>query len=196
MCSDVDPRVTHDGPPQEFQCFEQKEFGKCEEQYMQNTINELPEGYCQITCGRCDCCSTFASLAEANGLTEFVLAMEAAGMGDLLENTGWMATLLVPTNGALKDWRNSHGMDWEELVGDEGLRGELEEIMKLHVIVPLASINALWTKPFFWDGVKVGSMSETHPELEVASSNGEISFKGPLNDVRLLGTEWEACKVY
>eukprot|EP00210_Caulerpa_lentillifera_P006039 g5771.t1 len=186
--------MTHDGPPQEFVCFDQKAFGKCNEPYMLNTISELPEGYCQITCGRCDCCSTFTELAEANGLTEFVLAMEAAGLGDLLGNPGWMATLLIPTNQVLQDWRDSRGVAWDELVLNKRLRAELMETMKMHVIVPLASINALWTRPFFLDGVQLQSMSERHPDIIVESQNGTVSFKGPLNRIRILNTEWEACK--
>lgn len=43
-CSDVRPRVAHDGPPLPFGCADQRRFGKCNETFMFTTIVELPAG--------------------------------------------------------------------------------------------------------------------------------------------------------
>jgi hypothetical protein len=61
-------------------------------------------GYCQITCGRCDCCPTLAEAAEAAGLTEFLWAMNrSTSRVEALTQPGYMVTLLAPSNGAMND---------------------------------------------------------------------------------------------
>jgi hypothetical protein len=47
---DLDQLVTYD-------CFYQRSFGNCNETYMFDANAELaPEGFCQISCSRCNCC--------------------------------------------------------------------------------------------------------------------------------------------
>lgn len=57
-------------------------------------------GYCQITCSRCKCCSTFSDLLQKKGLTSVLDAARAAGLGSQLDVPGTMLTLLAPTNAA------------------------------------------------------------------------------------------------
>ena len=65
---------------------------------------QIPEGYCQITCGRCDCCPSLLNATLAAGLTEFAWAMNlssAANRTEDLSQPGLMATLLAPDNNAM-----------------------------------------------------------------------------------------------
>lgn len=48
-CSDVRPRVAHDGPPLPFGCAEQRRFEKCNEPFMFTTIEELAAGVPLLT---------------------------------------------------------------------------------------------------------------------------------------------------
>lgn len=57
-------------------------------------------GYCQITCSRCKCCSSFSDLLQKKGLTSLLDAARAAGLGAQLDSPGTMLTLLAPTNAA------------------------------------------------------------------------------------------------
>lgn len=68
-------------------------------------------GYCQISCDRCDCCSTFKELATVNGLGEMIDLMEASGMDpeEYHANPAWMGTVLVPRPGAFANWLSAQG---------------------------------------------------------------------------------------
>lgn len=65
----------------------------------------------QITCGRCDCCSTPKGVLEKEGLTEFLWAAENAG-GDLwsfFQEPGWQVTVMAPSNDVMKAGFNNWG---------------------------------------------------------------------------------------
>lgn len=60
-------------------------------------------GYCQISCGRCDCCPSLAAAAEQAGLTEFLWAMNRSTTHvEDLNQPGLMATVLAPDNNAMQ----------------------------------------------------------------------------------------------
>ena len=47
-CSDIPPDIN-------FTCAQQQSFGKCCSSYLLTGNSTYPDGYCQITCGRCRC---------------------------------------------------------------------------------------------------------------------------------------------
>jgi hypothetical protein len=78
---------------------------------MESPVPESKEQGVQITCGRCDCCSTVKGILEKEGLTEFLWAAENAG-GDLWSNfqePGWQVTVLAPENEVMKNGFSNWG---------------------------------------------------------------------------------------
>lgn len=64
--------------------------------------------YCQITCGRCDCCESFTNsfanttLTDGTSLTTLPLLVSAAGLEATFSNVGTELTLLAPTDAAFQ----------------------------------------------------------------------------------------------
>lgn len=60
-------------------------------------------GYCQISCGRCNCCPTLTEAALQAGLTEFVWAMNRSVSNvESLGQPGLMATVMAPDDNAMR----------------------------------------------------------------------------------------------
>ncbi|CAD7703312.1 unnamed protein product [Ostreobium quekettii] len=193
-CSDIDPRVAHDGPPIEGNCILQREWGQCAEPFLLDTIEEIPEGYCQITCGRCDCCKTYRELALEEGFLEFVSAMDAAELGDVLDNPGFMASLLVPPEGSIAEWLKLPSTGQISAVTISAAdKANLQGMLKIHVVMPEVRANAPWTTPFFLDGVHMMTMEGR--ALAVRDKGGQVVIhNGKSSKVHLLGGDKEACK--
>ena len=66
-------------------------------------------GYCQISCGRCDCCSTLAQVLGNSSLALLAAAADRAGLSPHLSQPGTMLTLLAPTDEALETAAQSLG---------------------------------------------------------------------------------------
>ena len=58
-------------------------------------------GYCQISCGNCSCCSTFAQVLQSNGASQFLHAANAVGLKGNLSSPASAFTILAPTDAAL-----------------------------------------------------------------------------------------------
>ena len=59
-------------------------------------------GYCQISCGRCDCCSTLVEVLGNNSLSFLAQAADIAGLSAQLSPPGTSLTLLAPTDAAFE----------------------------------------------------------------------------------------------
>ncbi|CAD7695315.1 unnamed protein product [Ostreobium quekettii] len=193
-CSDIDPREGFDGPPIEGTCSLQRQWGQCDEPFLLNTIEEIPEGYCQITCGRCPCCKTYRQIALDEGFQEFVNAMDATNMGEYLDNPGFMASFLVPPEGSIYEWlqpKSNVAIDATTLSAAE--KANLQALLQIHIVLPEARANAPWTSPFFLDGVHMATMEGR--ALAVRQTGGQaVILNGQTNQVNLLGGDKEACK--
>lgn len=67
-------------------------------------------GHCQISCGRCGCCPTFAAAVKQTGqLGELLWALNITGLKANAERPGYMATLLAPGDGAFKAFYDANG---------------------------------------------------------------------------------------
>lgn len=62
-----------------------------------------PTGYCQISCGRCDCCKSMDKILKQQGLNMFAWALNFTEYGEYIAMPGFMATLLAPTDDAMND---------------------------------------------------------------------------------------------
>jgi hypothetical protein len=69
---------------------------------MQISVKELPEGYCQISCGRCKCCSTVLEVLEAKGFHELSAVVRIVGIESVLASPGFETTMLAPSDTAMQ----------------------------------------------------------------------------------------------
>lgn len=125
-------------------CFYHRVYGSCNADFLFDADAELaPEGFCQMSCGRCSCCSPPADVARQAGGTRFLQALEAAGLSlkELLSHPGLTATVLVPTDAAWEAFLTSLG----PLAQNPGV---LQQVIKFHILPPESRRNALWTSPF------------------------------------------------
>lgn len=84
-------------------------------------------------------CSTVIEVAEAQGFTDLVAAVDAAGLRPPLSNTSAELTVFAPTNDAFNATLAELGLTFEELAADETL---LVEIVSYHVIGEVLAPNA------------------------------------------------------
>lgn len=152
-CSDVTPRSDFDGPI-DGTCADQRANGGCDQPWMRNSVKEAPEGFCQITCGRCGCSTLLDQLRASPDHTTTLQLAEAVGFSDFLANPGTEVTLLAPTNAA---WASSAIQDvWgsgseavrSTLRGNKALAQAVRVALAAHVLVPSTSYRATWTSPF------------------------------------------------
>ncbi|KAF6265111.1 hypothetical protein COO60DRAFT_1633864 [Scenedesmus sp. NREL 46B-D3] len=155
-CTDVDVRVSFISVV-DYTCWQQFTFGNCAQKFMLDSIKEVPEGYCQISCGRCPCCGSLAAAAEAAGLTEFAWAINKT-TGDRLgpiTAPGFAATLMAPDNNAMNSLFDKLGAHCH----DAGVQGKLANIMAYHVVRPLPGYEA-WTSPFLVPGTQLQTFKD------------------------------------
>lgn len=69
---------------------------------MMLTVDEVPEGYCQISCGRCDCCATVLEVLREQGFAALADAAVAVGLESILSNPGFETTMLAPSDTAMQ----------------------------------------------------------------------------------------------
>ncbi|CAG9467493.1 unnamed protein product [Pedinophyceae sp. YPF-701] len=154
-CSDVDPRRGYNDRV-EFSCMEQRQLGQCTKPFMFDSVKEVPEGYCMISCGRCDCCeSAWEVIGNITGadVSEYVEAARAVGFSRDLDEPGFMGTVLVPTSQAFEQFfRQSEGTPWRDLASTSEGRKRLKDILRHNALAPTDVIKAVWTTPFMTGG--------------------------------------------
>ena len=69
---------------------------------MMLTVDEVPEGYCQISCGRCECCATVLEVLREEGFAVLADAVVAVGLDSILSNPGFETTMLAPSDDAMR----------------------------------------------------------------------------------------------
>ncbi|GAB4817690.1 hypothetical protein N2152v2_004736 [Parachlorella kessleri] len=210
QCSDADPRGDLDGLVS-VDCFYQRVFGNCNETYMFDANAELaPEGFCQVSCSRCNCCvPPYEALQQLNA-TRFLQrrltatvdaqALDAASpsLKELFQHPGYMNTILVPTDAA-----------WDAVLEKYGPKisnpAVLQEILKFHILPPEPVRRGLWTTPFFslgpklytaYDGPSTLSVKRFPLPASVTWQGGITGFSidGPLNSASVVQSDILACK--
>lgn len=148
-CTDVDPHSSFLSAKVAYPCWEQEGFGACEQPFMSMAIREIDEGYCQISCGRCDCCKSLGILLEENGLDMFAWALNFTEYGPYTLRPGFMATLLAPTNDAMNTMLAKLGYKDQQAVMDStDAQNIIADIARYHVLLPIQEIDSLWSAPF------------------------------------------------
>eukprot|EP01025_Chloroclados_australasicus_P021641 TRINITY_DN2270_c0_g1_i1.p1 TRINITY_DN2270_c0_g1~~TRINITY_DN2270_c0_g1_i1.p1 ORF type:complete len:405 (-),score=35.02 TRINITY_DN2270_c0_g1_i1:283-1362(-) len=194
ICTDVDPRAGYNKAPSS-ECFEQSMLGKCDEGFMFDTIGELPEGYCQITCGRCDCCNNLNNLLLDENLLEFQGALNALGFENWLRNAGWQVTLMAPTNEAFLDGLTSLGYSRETAYEDKDF---LTTVILYHILPREPYLRAIFLSPFMYDGAQINTYLQDYSTPDQiffsVNKNNNISASSPVNSAKIIKTDIESCK--
>lgn len=195
-CTDVDVRVSFISVV-EYTCWQQYTFGNCAQKFIMDSIKEVPEGYCQISCGRCPCCSSLAAAAEAAGLTEFWWAMNKT-TGDRLgplTAPGFAATLMAPDNNAMNSLFDKLGGK-DRILSDDGVRGKLATIMAYHAVKPVPGYEA-WTTPFLLPGTQLQTFKDGATlEVVEGGDGGNIKVQGAGSSAEITQKDIYACKGY
>jgi uncharacterized surface protein with fasciclin (FAS1) repeats len=161
-----------------------------------------PEGFCQISCSRCNCCQTPAEVIQSNGGSRFLQAASAAtpSLTELLNHPGFVGTILVPTDTAFDAAISELG----PLAQNPGL---LQQILKFHILPPESKHNAVWTSPFMslgpkmrtsYDGVEVLTPEKFDLPSGTTWRGGlkGFSINGPHNSANVITSDIPACKSY
>ncbi|MEW5313723.1 MAG: hypothetical protein WDW38_005264 [Sanguina aurantia] len=198
-CTDVDPHDSFLSGHVGFQCFDQARFGACSQPFMQTAIREIDEGYCQISCGRCDCCKSMEKILKQQGLNMFAWALNFTEYGEYIAMPGFMATLLAPTDDAMNDMLGKLGYENKEAVeSDSNAKGIVGDIARYHILLPIAEIDSLWSAPFMRKNAVMLSAirSGTRTVGSHTGDNGgqHILLQGAKSNASILQTDIEACK--
>lgn len=97
--------------------------------YLQELVYD--DGFCEISCGRCPCCSEPTTVLKQLGATRFLQALDVAqpSLLDLLSQPGFTGTILVPTDAAWDAALAQHA----SLLQDPSV---LQQILKFHILPP------------------------------------------------------------
>eukprot|EP01024_Parvocaulis_polyphysoides_P019216 TRINITY_DN1866_c0_g1_i1.p1 TRINITY_DN1866_c0_g1~~TRINITY_DN1866_c0_g1_i1.p1 ORF type:complete len:459 (-),score=95.78 TRINITY_DN1866_c0_g1_i1:387-1763(-) len=182
-------------------CLEAEQMGLCSNStFMLETMPVVvPEGFCERSCGRCVCCESLLTLVESySDLTLFAELVEITGMSDMLASTATEATVLAPSDVALQQALDSLGISTENL---EENRDLLREILLFHVLPIHPYFKALWTTPFFVEGVTsdtfLSLQDPSIPPLSFRTTEENETFViGPENSALIEEGDIEACKGY
>lgn len=199
QCSDADPK--NDTTQEvEYSCFAQRIFGNCQQSWMFEANAELnPEGQCQISCSRCNCCKSPTEMLRELGATQFLNTIQTAGLAPLFDHPGFTATILVPSNAAMQAAASQLG----PLTNNPGV---LKEIVKFHILTLDPEYQALLTTPFFpgatlytqYSGPEVLEADAFVVPADTTWRGGLAGFKinGPVNAATVVQSDILGCKAY
>ena len=173
QCSDAVPRWYGSGEVVT-SCLEAKQSGKCWDNFMFGGDADLiAEHFCEITCGRCNCCQDLYETIKQYGGQAFLDLVDRDGeMSSFLKEVGNAATVLVPTNEALR------GVTIDDP----------KAVVKYHVL-PENAVSALWTTPFMALGVEMQTKNDQAGPLrtEPFPVPANTTWEGGLNGFQIIG---------
>ncbi|KAL6766775.1 hypothetical protein ACKKBG_A37315 [Auxenochlorella protothecoides x Auxenochlorella symbiontica] len=201
ICSDADPRsddtllVTYD-------CYHQALYGNCNATFMKDYLEELVQndGYCQISCGRCKCCSAPWDVIQKTGSSRFLQAVAAtnSSLEATLKRPGYTGTILVPSDAAFE----AALAKYPGLLQDPAV---LLQVLKFHILPPEPRTRGLWTSPFMavggtifslYDGTASIKSAKTALPAGLTAQGGVTGIKltGPVNSATVVQSDLRACK--
>jgi hypothetical protein len=107
-----------------------------------------------------------------------------------------MATVLAPTDGALKGFLAAKGWGSREAVEADGAaKAYLADVIKHHVLPPLPATRAVWTAPFMRPGTEMGTLRGSGGKIRVESAEGgRVRLAGGAGGASILRADLYACK--
>ena len=166
-----------------------------------------PEGFCQISCDRCLCCSSASKIIQSlGGGSKFLQAVNSAQapLNDLLSHPGFAATILVPTDEA---WDAAMSRLSLNNNNNNNMDRMLNQVIKFHILPPESRRNALWTTPFMSLGPKMTTMydgpvvltSEKFPLPSNTTWRGGLTgftISSPFTSAKVVKSDIPTCKGY
>ncbi|GLC36965.1 hypothetical protein PLESTM_000523400 [Pleodorina starrii] len=197
-CSDVDPRDSFLRAKVDYSCFDQARFGACGQSFMLETPEEVPEGYCQISCGRCSCCPTLDSVLRDKGLEMFRWLLGFSDEGAKIKLPGYMVTLLAPTDSAVWAALNRLGYkSKEDVERDSNAKNVLADIGRYHVLAPVEPLKATWTTPFMRSNIEMYTAVSNGKTVTARQDNGgKVTIQSPKSSANVVERDIYACKGY
>lgn len=173
QCSDAAPRWYSNGEIAAT-CLEAKARGQCWDPFMFGGDADLiAEHFCEITCGRCNCCKDLYETIKQYGGDKFLELVDRDGeMSSFLKEVGNAATVLVPTNEAMR------GVSVDNV----------KDVIQYHVL-PQNAVNALWTTPFMSLGVEMQTMNNNAGPLRTEPFDlpANTTWEGGLTGFQIQG---------
>eukprot|EP01025_Chloroclados_australasicus_P046785 TRINITY_DN5170_c0_g1_i1.p1 TRINITY_DN5170_c0_g1~~TRINITY_DN5170_c0_g1_i1.p1 ORF type:complete len:488 (+),score=41.10 TRINITY_DN5170_c0_g1_i1:36-1499(+) len=204
LCSDIAPQQDtkeEDLFPED--CIQVEELGLCDNDTLINLMPvQVPEGFCERTCGRCDCCFPLSQVAKKEQLNTFLKIADITGNLENIEKPGFLGTVLAPTDAAFEALFGSLGITIDEV---EDYVLFFKDLFSYHILPVHPFFDALWTTPFFVDGLSSKTMLHGSSKLIMEEINalnfsktGELpsSIKGEKSSANVVQGDIEACKSY
>lgn len=168
---------------------------------MFDTVEEVPEGYCQITCNRCTCCKPVLQVVQdrstATGDYKTFLRLAAlVNVTNDLNNPGFEWTIFVPSDQGFQQTISDMGQSNFDTFQRNYGRPGLQALLRAHVIPPTPGYVALST-PFFADGHSFATSAGQQVRVQRPSTAkaGDGSFRlASINSVGLDSLDVPACK--
>ena len=201
-CSDAAPR--NESLLFGIDCFHQRTLNTCDADYMKSFLQELnyDDGFCQISCSKCKCCTSPSDVLSKIGATRFLQAAEAAQppLNTSLDHPGYMATILVPTDAAWEAALKAY----PQALQDPSI---LQQILKFHILPVEPVHKGLWKSPFMSVGATLFTSMDGNASLTVekfplpagtTAYGGLTGFtiQGPMNSAKVIASDIASCKSY
>lgn len=163
-------------PSGAFNCQQTRFQDECELDKITNGAPDIPEGFCQITCGRCECCPDLLTMVSRRGLDTFRLIMQtmadaegSRSIAKSLQNPSFPATVFIPTNDAFSRLFSLLKQTREEFLNQPSL---LNQIMTYHVLLGPSAATTEELK----DGILGLTLATLNPAafLKIDSSSDEV----------------------
>lgn len=179
QCSDLVPSF-YAGSQVNGTCLGQVMQGNCDKPFMQMTSTaEINDGSCDISCGRCKCCQTYAEKLTALGSTTFLQMAYAAGLKANLTSPAYSFTVLAPPNAAVQAYLTTAGLTAAQTLANVPL---MQKIVGYHILPNVPVIDAWWSTPFFLPGTVLSTLLGPKATITIAPTgtlNGKVKAVGP-----------------
>lgn len=184
QCTDIVP-VYYAGAPTSGSCLTQVAKGNCDQPWMKKSAtDEVSSGYCDISCGRCDCCKTYADMLPAVGSSFFLQMVDAAGLKANLTSPAYSFTILAPSNAAVDEYLAASELTFTSALANLSL---LRQIVSYHILPNVPVIDAWWSTPFLLPETVLSTL--LGPTATII-----VDAKGALNGKAMTQEDYPTCK--
>jgi len=161
-------------------CLGQVDQGNCDKSWMQNSsTDEVESGFCDISCGRCDCCKTYAEMLPTKKANLFLQMANAAGLKANLSSPAYSFTILAPPDAAIMQYLKTAGITLQAALANIPL---LQKVVSYHILPNVPVIDAWWSTPFFLPGTVLATLLSPQATIRVSPNgalNGLAMVSGP-----------------
>ncbi|GMH35479.1 hypothetical protein BSKO_03347 [Bryopsis sp. KO-2023] len=175
-CSDAVPSGA-------FNCMQVRFQDECELQSILKGPADVPEGFCEVTCGRCDCCTDMLTMSSRRGLDTFrkifQTMADAEGSRSIarsLQNPSFATTVFAPTNDAFSRMLHLLNMTVDDFLEQPSL---MNQVMTYHVLLGPTATSS--------EELSTGFLGTTLPTVNSAAFVS-LNTSGPILGVDGIGS--------